>query len=121
MLYSTNHNNSDPEITFNNEVIKPSHAYRCIRAKIDSNLNIENQPTSILNKMARAIRSLYLVRNKIYKNIRVDVFKPVVLSHLSFSVLFLQFLTQTKINRIDRQINWEYQFVIFDNKFCPLH
>ena len=55
--------------------------------------------------MANAIRSLYLVINQIPLKIRIDVFKSIVLSHLSFSGVFLQTFTTKHINRINRQIN----------------
>ena len=45
---------------------------------------------SVLNKMTYAIRSLYLVRNQIPWKVKKDVFMSVVLSHHSFSGVFLQ-------------------------------
>ena len=67
--------------------------------------------------MANAIRSLYLVRNQIPLEVRIDVFKSVVLSHLSFSGVFLQTLTAKKINRINRQISWGIKVRYFQQKF----
>ena len=67
--------------------------------------------------MANAIRSLYLVRNQIPLKVRIDVFKSVVLSHLSFSGVFLQTLTVKNINRINRQINWGIKVCYFHQKF----
>ena len=105
MLFFTNHTNSDPEFSFKGEVIKPAHACRYLGVQIDSNLIIENHLNSVLSKMANAIHSLYLVRNQISFKVRLDVFKSVVLSQLSFSGVFLQTLTAKNINRINRQIN----------------
>ena len=62
--------------------------------------------------MANAIRSLYQIPLKV----RIDVFKSVVLSHLSFSGVFLQTLTVKNINRINRQINWGIKI-----NWGPLH
>ena len=56
--------------------------------------------------MAYAIHSLNLVRNQIPLKVRIDVFKSVVLSHLSFSGVFFQTLAVKNINRINSQINW---------------
>ena len=67
--------------------------------------------------MANAIRFLYLVRNQIPLKVRIDVFKSVVLSHLSFSGVFLQTLTVKNINRINRQINWGIKVCYFRQKF----
>ena len=117
MLFFTDHTNSDPEISFKGEVIKPAHACRYLGVQIDSNLTFENHLNSVLSKMANAIRSLYLVRNQIPLKVRIDVFKSVVLSHLSFSGVFLQTLTVKNINRINRQINWGIKVCYFRQKF----
>ena len=90
MFFFTNHTNSDPEFSFKGKVIKPAHACRYLGVQIDSNLTFENHLNSGLSKMADAIRSLYLVRNQIPLKVRTDVFKLVVLLHLSFSGVFLQ-------------------------------
>ena len=66
--------------------------------------------------MAKAIRSLYLVGNPITLKVRIDVFKSVVISHLSFSELFLQTLTVKNINRINRQISWGIEVCYFCQK-----
>ena len=67
--------------------------------------------------MADAIRSLYHVRNQIPLKVRIDVFKLVVFSQLSFSGVFLQILTVKNISRINRQINWEIKVCYFRQKF----
>ena len=66
--------------------------------------------------MANAIRSLYLVRNQIPLKVRIDVFKSVVLSHLSCSGVFLQNRTVKNINRINSQINWGINVCYFRQK-----
>ena len=67
--------------------------------------------------MANAIRSLYLVRNQIPLKVRIDVFKSVVLSRLSFNGVFLQTPLQKNINRINKQINWGIKVCYFCQKF----
>ena len=109
--------NSDPEFSFKRKIIKPAHACRYLGVQIDSNLTYENHLNSVLSKMANAFRSLNLVRNQIPLKVRIDVFKSVVFSHLSFSGVFLQTLTVKNINRINRQINWEIKVCYFRPKF----
>ena len=58
---------------------------------------------SVLSKMANAIRFSYLVRNQIPLKVRIDVFKSVVLSHLSFSGVFLQ--TYSEKHKPHKQAN----------------
>ena len=119
MLFFAYHINSDhleAEFSFKGEVIKPAHTCRYLGVQNDSNLTFENHLNLVLSKMANAIRSLYPVRNQIPLKVRIDVFKSVVLSHLSFSGVFLQTLTVKNINRLNRQINWGVKFVIFVKK-----
>ena len=106
MLFSTNHTNSNPEFSFKSEVIKPAHACRYRGVQNDSNLNFENHLNSVLSIMANTIRSSYLLRNQIPLKVKIHVFESVVLSHLSFSGVFLQTLTAKNINRINRKTNW---------------
>ena len=117
MLFFTNHTNSDPEFSFKGEVIKPAHACRYLGVQIASDLTFESHLSSGFSKMANAIRSLYLLRNKIPLKIKIDVFKSVVLSYLSFSGVFLQTLTVKNIKRIKRQINWGLKACYFRQNF----
>ena len=114
MLFFTNRTNSDPEFFFEGEIIKPAHACRHLGVQIDSNLTFENHLNSVLRKMANAIRSLYRVRSQIPLKVRIDVFKSVVLSHLSFSGVFLQTLA---VKNVNRQINWGIKVCYFCQKF----
>ena len=67
--------------------------------------------------MAAAIRSLYLVRNHIPLEVRLQVFKSLVLSHLSFSGVYLQTLSAKNIPRINRQIIWGIKVCYMRRKF----
>ena len=113
MLFFTNHTNSDPEFSDKGEIIKPAHACRFLGVTFENHLN------SVLSKMAYAILSLYLVRNQIPLKVRIDVFKSVVLSHLSFSRVFHQTLTVKNIKRINRQINWGIKIIFVKNLTTP--
>ena len=53
--------------------------------------------------MALAIRSTYLVRNQIPLKNRINLFRPLVLSHLEFSRIFFQSLPSYSIDRINKQ------------------
>ena len=113
MLFFTNQTKSDPEFSFKGEVIKPAHAYRYLGVQIHSNLNFENHLNSVLSKMTNAVLSLYLERNEIALKVRIDVFRSIVPSHLSFSGVFSQTLTVKNLNRINRQINWGIKVCYF--------
>ena len=116
MLFFTNNTNSDPEFSFKGDVIKPARACLYLGVQIDSYLTFENHLISVFSKMANAIRSLYLVRNQIPLKVRIEIFKSVVLSHLSFSGVLLQALTAKNIKCINRQINWGIKVCYFRQK-----
>ena len=56
--------------------------------------------------MALAIISIYRIRHQIPLNARILRLKSLVLSHLSFSAIFLQNLSAKKLKRLNQQINW---------------
>ena len=67
--------------------------------------------------MVADIRSLYLVRNHIPLEVRLQVFKSLVLSHLSFSGVYLRTLSAKNVQRINRQINWGIKVCYMRRKF----
>ena len=70
--------------------------------------------------MAAALRSLYLVRNQISFEERLQVFQSLVLSHLSFSGVYLQTLSAKNIQRINQQINWGINVCYISRKIRSL-
>ena len=103
-------------VLFEGEDSNPAHASRYLVIQNDSNLTFENHLNSVLGKMANAICSIYLVRNQIPSKVRIDVFKSIVLSHLSFSGVFLHTLTVKNANCINRQFNWRFKVCYFRQK-----
>ena len=69
--------------------------------------------------MAATIRSLYLVRNHIPLEVMLQVLKSLVLSHLSFTGVYLQTLSAKNTHRINRQINWGIKVCYMRRKFDP--
>ena len=90
---------------------------RYLRIHLDSKLTFEAHLNVVLKKMAADIRSLYLVRNHIPLEVRLQVFKSLVLFHLSFSGVYLQTLSAKNIQRINRQINWGIKLCYMRRKF----
>ena len=64
MSFFANHNNWEPEFTFRGEVIKAAQACCCLGVQNYSNLSFEIHLSSVLSKIANAIRSLILVINQ---------------------------------------------------------
>ena len=88
-------NNSDfGSIFYENEVLTTQKCCRYLDIQIDRNLNFDEQLSKPLKKMAHAIRSIYLIRHQISLNARILLLKSPALSHLSFSAIFFQYLSQ---------------------------
>ena len=82
--------NFDP-IIFQGQEIKPQSHCRYLGIMIElklSKLNFHVQLNTVLSNMATAIRSIYLIRYQLPLKERLMLFKPLVLSHLTFSALF---------------------------------
>ena len=116
-LYFSTRDELEPKVTFNGNLIKSAVSCRYLGIHLDSKLTFEAHLNVVLKKMAAAIRSLYLVRNHITLEVRLQVFKSLVLSHLSFSGVYLQLLSAKNVQRINRQINWGIKVCYLSRKF----
>ena len=90
---------------------------RYLGIHLDTKLTFEAHLNVVLKKMAAASRSLYLVRNYIPLEVRLQVFKSLVMSHLSFSGVYLETFSAKKVQRINRQINWGIKVWYMRRKF----
>ena len=116
LCVSKKHENFDP-IIFRGQEIKPQSHCRYLGIIIDSKLNFHVQLNNVLSNMATAIRSIYLLRYQLPLEARLMLFKSLVLSHLTFSALFLQKLNFSAMQRINRQINWGIKVCYLRKKF----
>ena len=78
----------EPKITFNGNLIKPAESCRYLGKQLDSKLTFEAHLNVVLKKMAAAIRSLYLVRNHIPLEVRLQILNFLVLSHYSVEFIY---------------------------------
>ena len=92
LLYFSTRNELEPTINFNGNSIKSAESCRYLGIHLYSKLTFEADLNVVLRKVAAAIRSLYLVRNHIPLEVRLQNLKSLVLSHLSFSRVYLQIL-----------------------------
>ena len=116
LLYFSTRDELEPKVTFNRNLIKSAESCRYLGIRLDSKLTFEAQ-RNVVKKMAAAIRSLYLVRNHIPLEVRLQVFKSLVLSHLSFIGVYLQTLSAENMQRINQQINWGIKVCYVRRKF----
>ena len=89
---------------YKNEVLPTQKSCRYLGIQIDRNLSFDEQLNKTLNKMAHAIRSIYLVRHQVPLDARI-LLKSLVISHLSFSAIFSQKLSAENLKRLNQQIN----------------
>ena len=115
--YFSTRDELEPKVAFNGNLIKSAESCRYLAIHIDSKLTFEAHLKVVLKIMAAAIRSLYLVRNHIPLEVRLQVFKSLVLFHLSFSGVYLQTLSAKNIQRINRQTNWGIKMCYMRCKF----
>ena len=104
-------------IFYKNEALTTQKNCRYIGIQIDRNLSFLEQLNKTLKKMAHAIRSIYLIRHQVPLNARILLLKSLVLSHLSFSAIFFQYLSAKKLKRLNRQINWGIKVCFLRKKY----
>ena len=82
-------------------LIKPAESCCYLGIHLDSKMTF----AAHLKSDAADIRSLYLLTNHIPLEVRLQFFKSLFLSHLSFRV-YLKKLSAKNIQRVNRKINW---------------
>ena len=87
VVFSKNGESKIEQFHYNGIFIEPKTS-RYLGIMIDNNLNFDIQQNRTLTKMAKAIRSIYLVRHFLPFKARIGLFKSLVLSHLNFSAIF---------------------------------
>ena len=102
--------NFDP-IVFRGQEIMPQNHCKYLIIMIDSKLNFHVQLNKVLSSMATAMTSVNLTRYQLPLKARLMLFKPLVLSHLTFSALFFQNFNFSAMQRINGQIG-ELKFSI---------
>ena len=117
LLYFSTRDELEPKVTFNGILIKSAESCRYLAIHHDSKLTFEAHLIVAFKKMAAAIQSLNLVRNLIPFEVRLQVFKSLVLSHLSFKRVYLHTLSAKNIPRINREINWGIKVCYMRRKF----
>ena len=117
LLYFSTREELESKVTFNGNLIKSAESCRYLGIHLDSKLTFEAHLNVVLTKMAAAIRSLYQVRNHIPLEVRLQVFKSLVLSHLSFRGVYLQTFSAKNVQPINRQINWGIKVCYMRRKF----
>ena len=116
-FYFSTRDELEPKVTFNGNLIKSAEIGCYLGIHLDSKLTLEAYLNVVVERMAAAICSLYPVRNHIHFEVRLQVFKSLVLSLLSFSGVYLQTLSAKNIQRINRQINWGIKVCYMRRKF----
>ena len=97
LLFFSRDNSDFGSILNKNEVLTTQKICRYLGIQIDRNLSFDERLSKTLKSMAHAIRSIYLIRHQIPQNARYFLKKSLVLSYLSFSAIFVQYLSAKKL------------------------
>ena len=110
LLYFFTRDELEPKNTFNGNLIKSAESCPYPGIHLDSKLTFEAH--------LKSYQSLTIsIRNHIPLKVRLQVFKSLVLSHLSFSEIYLQTLSAKNIQRTNREISWGLKVCYMRRKF----
>ena len=88
VVFSKNGESKVEQFHYNGNFLEPKTSCRYLGIMIDNNLSFDIQLNKTLTKMAKAIRSIYLVSYFLPLKARIGLFKSLVLSHLNFRAIF---------------------------------
>ena len=106
-------------IIYKNEVLTTQKSCRYLGIQIDRNLSFEEQLNKTLKKMAQAIRSIYFIRHQVPLNTRILLLKSLVLSPLSFSANFCQYLSAKKVCFLRKKVD-KARDLLIQTKTLPI-
>ena len=107
-------------VEFESHSLKLADECRYLCVILDKELTYEKQLNNVISKIALAIRSFYLVRNRILLKARINLFISLVLSYLEFNAIFFQSLPSYSIDRINKQIRWGIKVAFFEQNMTVL-
>ena len=115
LLYFSTRDELEPKVTFNGNLLKSAESCRYLGIHLVSKLFSEAHLNVVLKKRW-PLFAHYLVRNHIPLEVRLQVFKSLALSQLTFSRVYLQTLSAKNI-QINRQIKWGIKVCYLSSKF----
>ena len=107
ILFSRNRIFSKSEsTTIGNKIITQSKSVKYPGVHIDKNLSFQDELKNLLKKMARGIKTIYTLRNRIPTFLLKTVLNAFVISHLHYSLLLIQSVDKNLLMSLEKQLIW---------------
>ena len=87
-------------------MIKQKESVKYLGVYLDRNLNYQAKVKNILRKMACSIKTIFYVRDFLPEKTRLFLLKALVISHLQYSSVLLNGISQSLISTLEKQLNW---------------
>ena len=100
-----------------NEIIQTSANVKHLVVYLDRNLTYQNEVKNILRKMACGIKILYALRDFLPINARLLLFNALIMSHLHYSAVLLNGITENLLTTLEKQLNWGIKACFYRNKY----
>ena len=100
-----------------NDFIEPSKPANYLGVYLDQNLTYQMEVQNILRKMATGIKVLYFIRNILPEKTRLLLLKSLVLSHLHYSSILVNGISQNLLLTLEKQLSWAVKAYFHKNKY----
>ena len=98
-IYFLRLENNLEKIIYREETVPAKEHARYLDVLVDENLTFSAELNKYLSKMAVVVKSIYCARHMVPLETKSLFFRPLVLSHLSFSSVFFQKLPMSQFDR----------------------
>ena len=106
ILFGRNRHFSESEsITIGNKIITESKSVKYLGVHIDKNLIFQDEVKYLLKEMARGIKSIYTLRNRIPMFLMKTVLNAFFISHLHYPLLLIQSIEKNLLLSLEKQLN----------------
>ena len=117
ILFIRNRNFSKSEsIKIGNKIITESKSVKFLGAHIEKNFSFQDEVKQFLKKMARGIKTLYILRNRIPTFLMKTVMNAFVISHLHYSLLLIQSIDKNLLISLKKHLNWASHTSYYRNR-----
>ena len=86
-------------------MIKQKESVQYLGVYLDRNLDYQAEVKNILRKMACSNKTIYYIRALLPKKSRIFLLNALVISHLQYSSVLLNGISQSLISTLEKQLN----------------
>ena len=89
-----------------NYLIKQKESVKYLGVYLDGNLKYQAEVKNFLRKMVWSLKTFYYVLDFLPAKSRLFLLKAIVISHLQYSLVLLNGISQSLISILEKQLNW---------------